>query len=72
MAISELLNGPDDGERAEGATSLLPPISAPVSVTLGGTPTVTVPFAIRGLPSLAVSQLACTAVAVSRLANALG
>jgi CheY-like chemotaxis protein len=45
------------------------PISAPVSVTLGGTPTVTVPFAIRGLPSLAVSQLACTAIAVSRSAN---
>ena len=69
MAISELLNGPDDGERAKGVTSLLPPISAPVSVTLGGTPTVTVPFAIRGLPSLAVSQLACTAIAVSRSAN---
>jgi hypothetical protein len=50
MAISELLNGPDDGERAKGATSLLPPISAPVSVTLGGTPTVTVPFAIAGCP----------------------
>jgi hypothetical protein len=68
LALNELLNGPNDPERAGGATTLLPPFSTPVSVTgtTGSIPTVTVPFAVRRLPPLAISQLVCTAGAVSQ------
>jgi hypothetical protein len=71
-AVGQLLRGPNEQEQAEGLVTLLPVTSAPVVVTGGGTPTVSVPFAVRNLAQLAVSQLVCTTSALSRTTNRPG
>jgi hypothetical protein len=71
-AVAELLRGPDEQEQAEGMVTLLPATSAPVVVTGGGTLTISVPFAVRNLPRLALSQLVCTTSALSGTANGPG
>jgi hypothetical protein len=68
-AIGELLRGPTEGEQAKGLVTLLPLTTAPVTVTLGGTVTVDVPFPVGDLPPLAVSQLVCTTIVMSQTTN---
>jgi hypothetical protein len=62
-ALNLLLAGPTDKESANGAQTLLPATSG-AGVTGSPIPDVTVPFPVHQLPQLAISQLACTTLAV--------
>jgi hypothetical protein len=62
-ALNQLLAGPTDEEVANGAQTLLPAASG-ARVSGFSIPAVTVPFPVHKLPQLAISQLACTTLAV--------
>jgi len=71
-ALNALLSGPDARESAAGMVTLLPRVTGPVKVWGSDVLTIQVPFAIKGLPELALSQLVCTAVTVTRYSSAGG
>jgi hypothetical protein len=67
--LDALLVGPNEKESATGVVTLLPRGYSGVSVSVGNTVTVDVPFAVKGLPRLAISQLVCTAVTTSQISG---
>jgi hypothetical protein len=69
-ALSLLLNGPSDDERASGYTTMLPRERGPIALS-PGTPSAVIsfPFPVTQLTQVAVSQVVCTAFAAMAVQN---
>ncbi|MEU0531146.1 hypothetical protein [Amycolatopsis tolypomycina] len=62
-ALTMLLDGPSVDEREGGYTTALPGPSGTIALTPGSPATITVPFPLRPLTGVGISQLVCTAFA---------
>lgn len=70
--LALLQKGPTADETNRGLVTFLPRSTAPLSVEITDIVTIRLPFPVEGLPPLATSQLACTAVtalSVNRIGN---
>ncbi|GAA3587803.1 lipoprotein [Nonomuraea rosea] len=64
QAMAALLAGPTAAERARGLNTRLPPATRPIRArTAEGRVELRLPWLVRDLPPVAVSQLVCTAAA---------
>ncbi|NRQ35502.1 GerMN domain-containing protein [Nonomuraea sp. NN258] len=70
QAMAALLAGPTADERARGLITRLPAAPGPVeATTAGGRVRLRLPWQVRNLRSVAVSQLVCTAAAAAAVAD---